>query len=73
LLVLVCDVLERHRPDVLTQLRKKAEELQPKLLALVDDDAAAFRAFLDTERGSAERRAGGSRVAQIPLDIGRAC
>jgi formiminotetrahydrofolate cyclodeaminase len=73
LLVLVCDVFERHRPDVLTQSRRKAAELQQKLLGLVDDDAAAFRGFLDTERGSAEREAGGSRVAQIPLDIGRAC
>jgi formiminotetrahydrofolate cyclodeaminase len=71
LLVLDCDVFER--PDVLTQSRQKAAELQQKLLALVDDDAAAFRAFLDTERGSPERQAGGSRVAQIPLDIGRAC
>jgi hypothetical protein len=73
LLVLVCDVFEGHRPDVLTQSRQKAAELQQKLLGLVDDDAAAFRGFLDTERGSAEREAGGSRVAQIPLDIGRAC
>jgi hypothetical protein len=30
LLVLVCDVLERHGPDVLTQPRQKAAELQQK-------------------------------------------
>jgi formiminotetrahydrofolate cyclodeaminase len=50
LLVLACDVLERHAPDVLTQPRQKAADLQQKLLGLVDDDAAAFRAFLDTKR-----------------------
>jgi hypothetical protein len=39
----------------------------------VDDDAAAFRAFLDAKHGSAERQASATRVAQIPLEIGRAC
>jgi glutamate formiminotransferase/formiminotetrahydrofolate cyclodeaminase len=73
LLVLVCDVLERHHPDAVTGPREKAAGLQQRLLGLVDDDAAAFRGFLDAERGSPERRASGSRVAQIPLDIGRAC
>jgi glutamate formiminotransferase/formiminotetrahydrofolate cyclodeaminase len=73
LLVLVCDVLERHHPDALTEPRQKAAHLQQRLLGLVDDDAVAFRGFLDTERGSPERQASGRQVAQIPLDIGRAC
>jgi hypothetical protein len=46
LLVLACDVLEPHNPAAPTEPRKRAAELQQLLLALVNDEAAAFRAFL---------------------------
>jgi hypothetical protein len=58
---------------VLTETRQRAAELQQRLLARVNDDAAAFRAFLDARRGASGRQASGARSAQIPLDIGRAC
>jgi methenyltetrahydrofolate cyclohydrolase len=73
LLALVCDVLERHTPGVLAQPRQAARGLQQQLLVLVDEDAAAFRAFLDAERGSRAREAAGARVAAVPLHISRAC
>ncbi|MBV8716067.1 MAG: cyclodeaminase/cyclohydrolase family protein [Chloroflexi bacterium] len=35
LLVLVCDVLERHTPGVMTQPRSRARDLQQQLIALI--------------------------------------
>jgi formiminotetrahydrofolate cyclodeaminase len=42
-------------------------------LKLVDEDAAAYQAFLATPRGSEDRQAAVNRVAATPLAIGRAC
>jgi formiminotetrahydrofolate cyclodeaminase len=73
LLVLVCGVLEHHRPGVVAAQRNQAHELQRRLLDLVDTDAAAFRAFLAAERGSPARQEAATRVAETPLEIARAC
>jgi formiminotetrahydrofolate cyclodeaminase len=73
LLVLVCEVAERHRPGALAEQHHSAERLQGLLLKLVDEDAAAFQAFLATERGTEDRQAATGRVAATPLAIGRAC
>ena len=73
LLGLVCDVLERHQPGRLLDERHATERLQRLLLRLVDEDAAAYQAFLATSRGSEERQVAINRVAATPLAIGRAC
>ena len=73
LLALVCEVIERKTPGGLVKSLETARELQQQLLELVEEDAAAFRGFLDTPRGSAARRAAGQQVASVPLRIGRAC
>jgi methenyltetrahydrofolate cyclohydrolase len=72
LLALVCEVLERKTPGVLAETLQSARSLQHQLLDLVDQDAAAFRAFLDAGRGTTARRAAAGSVARIPLQIGRA-
>ena len=40
------------------------------MLKLVDEDAAAYQAFLTTRRGTEERQAAVNRVAATPLAIG---
>src|SRR5437868_15498651 len=57
LLALVCDVQQRRQPLRLAAESQQARDQQSRLLALVDEDAAAFRAFLDA------RRAGGAPVS----------
>lgn len=71
LLALVCDVVEGHSPGVLTEPLQTAQRLWRELLQFVDEDAEAFRTFLDTPRGSDARRAAGAEVAATPLRIGR--
>jgi formiminotetrahydrofolate cyclodeaminase len=73
LLVLVCEVAQRHSPDALNEQHHAASRLQALLLKLVDEDAAAYQAFLATRRGTDERQAAVNRVAATPLAIGRAC
>jgi formiminotetrahydrofolate cyclodeaminase len=73
LLALVCDMHQRHSPGALGALRHIAENLQRQLLELVDHDAAAFRALVESERGSNTRLAARPRVVTVPLEIGRAC
>jgi formiminotetrahydrofolate cyclodeaminase len=73
LVALVCDVSQRHQPGVLSEERQLARRLQGLLLRLVDEDAAAYRAFLTARRGTEERQAAVNRVAATPLAIGRAC
>jgi methenyltetrahydrofolate cyclohydrolase len=73
LLALVCDVLEGHSPGVLAEPLQTAQRLQRELLQLVDEDAAAFRTFLDAPRGSDARRIAGADVASAPLRIGQTC
>jgi formiminotetrahydrofolate cyclodeaminase len=73
LLALVCEVVQRRHPEALAQERQTAERLQRLLLKLVDEDAAAYQAFLATRRGGEDRQAAINRVAATPLAIGRAC
>jgi formiminotetrahydrofolate cyclodeaminase len=73
LLALVCEVTQRHQPGALGEQRHGAERLKGLLLKLVDEDAAAYQAFLATPRGSEDRQAAVNRVAATPLAIGRAC
>jgi formiminotetrahydrofolate cyclodeaminase len=73
LLALVCEVAQRHQPGALNEQRHAAERVQGLLLKLVDEDAAAYQAFLATPRGSEDRQAATNRVAATPLAIGRAC
>jgi len=73
LLVLVCEVAQRHSPDALQEQHHAASRLQALLLKLVDEDAAAYQAFLATRRGTEDRQAAIKRVAATPLAIGRAC
>jgi methenyltetrahydrofolate cyclohydrolase len=73
LLALVADVIERHKPGVLAEVRQMARDLQQQLLELVEEDAAAFRAFLDADRDSQARVLAAPRAAIVPVDIGRAC
>ncbi|MBV9326067.1 MAG: cyclodeaminase/cyclohydrolase family protein [Chloroflexi bacterium] len=73
LLALVCEVAQRHQSDVLGEERQVAQRLQRLLLKLVDEDAAAYQAFLATRRGTEDRQAAINRVAATPLAIGRAC
>jgi formiminotetrahydrofolate cyclodeaminase len=70
---LVCDVLERHKPALLSEQRQKAWDLQQQLLAFVEEDAAAYRAFLDSQPGSTARQSSAARAAAVPMNIGRAC
>src|SRR5207248_5462209 len=72
LLALVCEVLERKTRGALVQPLQRAGDLQQRLLGLVQEDAAVFRAFLDAEHGSSARHAAAQRVAEVPLEIGRA-
>src|SRR5436190_13871277 len=73
LLVLVCEVARRHSPEDLHEQHHAAERLQGLLSKLVDEDAAAYQAFLATRRGTEDRQAAIHRVAATPLAIGRAC
>ena len=69
LLALVCSVLQRHAVEDVAVLRARAESLQGLLLRQVDEDAAAFRAYLDAKHD----RALLARVVDSPLEIARAC
>ncbi|HEV7666555.1 MAG TPA: cyclodeaminase/cyclohydrolase family protein, partial [Chloroflexota bacterium] len=46
LLVLVCGVLDRKRVDGVEVLLDRAAEVQRRLLALIDEDANAYGAYL---------------------------
>jgi formiminotetrahydrofolate cyclodeaminase len=70
LLVLVCRVLQRHHVGgVLDDHLLAAERLQRHLLDLVDEDAAAYHAYLAARRDPKTIE----RVANTPLLIGQAC
>jgi formiminotetrahydrofolate cyclodeaminase len=73
LLELVCSVRELHQPGLVAAQQNQAYALRQRLLELVDADAAAFRAFLATETGSPARQQAATAVAEVPLEIGRAC
>ena len=69
LLALAAGVLVHRGLDDAHGLRTRAEALQQRLLALVDEDAHAYRAFLE------DKRAPGAimRMADGPLQIAAAC
>ncbi|HEY2594325.1 MAG TPA: cyclodeaminase/cyclohydrolase family protein [Chloroflexota bacterium] len=70
LLALVCRVLQRHHVGgVIDDHLLEAERLQRDLLALVDEDADAYRAYLHARREPMNI----VRVARTPLLIGQAC
>ena len=69
LLALVCSVLQRHAVDGVAALLARAQNLQERLLQLVDEDAAAFRAYLDAKHDPTLV----ARVVDSPLEIARAC
>jgi formiminotetrahydrofolate cyclodeaminase len=70
LLALVCRVLQRHHVGgVIDDHLLEAERLQRDLLALMDEDAAAYRAYLRARREPTSVE----RVVRTPLLIGQAC
>ena len=73
LLALVCGVLQRRQPGVLSDQLETAARLQQHLLELVDEDAAAFRAFLAAKRSGVGLLEAIARAASAPLQIGSAC
>jgi len=73
LLTLVCGVLQRHRPDALAELTQAAERLQRGLLELVDEDAEAFRVFLDADKSKGELQAAIAGTSRPPLKIASCC
>jgi formiminotetrahydrofolate cyclodeaminase len=76
LLALVCGVLDRKGVDGVSELLGRAQQLQARLLALVDGDAAAFRSFLDARRDAGEQhvlQAALERTSQTPVEIARGC
>ena len=73
LLVLVCGVLRRRHVEGVSGLEERAAELQQRLLRLVDEDAQAFRAFLDMQRSAGDMRGVAARTSRTPLLIGAAC
>src|SRR5215469_13986215 len=73
LLVLVCSITQRRHPARLVEPRLQAERLQTLLLELVDEDVDAYQAYLDAKRSGAGLREAVTRMAMVPLQIGRAC
>jgi methenyltetrahydrofolate cyclohydrolase len=78
LLALVCGVRRHKQPDALSGELVQAERLRQRLLALVDEDAAAFRAFLDAQRATrrgddGDLRTALGRTSRAPLEIATAC
>jgi methenyltetrahydrofolate cyclohydrolase len=70
LLALVCGVLQHKGIDGLSEMLARAQDLQHRLLALVDEDAEAFRAFLHA-RQHVDEVVG--RVTQVPLEVASRC
>jgi formiminotetrahydrofolate cyclodeaminase len=71
LLALVCGVQARKGVDGLAEMLTRARDLQARLLALVDADAEAFRAFLHARGHDVEGAL--NRTSQTPLDIATGC
>lgn len=69
LLALVCGA----RSVSLLDARQRAERLQQRLVELIDEDAAAYRAFLDARGDDAARAAAAEHAARVPLAIAHAC
>ena len=73
LLALVCGVLGRRQPGALSDQLETAGWLQQRLLDLVDEDAAAFRAFLAAKRSGVGLLEATARASSAPLQIATAC
>src|SRR5438105_4110998 len=73
LLALVCGVRQRRHSGLLSDQLEAAERLQQQLLELVEEDAAAFRAFLAAKRSGVGLLEAIARAASAPLQIGSAC
>jgi formiminotetrahydrofolate cyclodeaminase len=73
LLALACGVTQRHHPDALNDESRAAERLQRQMLDLVDEDAAAFRSFLDAKRSGADVGPAAKAASGAPLAIARGC
>ena len=69
LVALVCAVLARHEVADAGRLQARADDLQARLLHLMDEDAAAVRAYLDARKDPVAV----ARVGDAPLEIARAC
>lgn len=72
LLALVCAVIQRRSPGELVQALHTLEAQQRALLALVDEDAAAFEAYVQARRSRNGLGSALERITRIPLAIGRA-
>jgi len=73
LLALVCGVLQRRQAGALGAQLEEAERLQQRLLDLVEEDAAGFRAFLTAKRCGVGLPEAIARAVDAPIQIGRAC
>ena len=73
LLALISGVLRRKHPTLLVEQQERANRLRRELLSLVEEDAAAFRAFLDARRAHGDLQVAVARTSQTPLQIARAC
>jgi formiminotetrahydrofolate cyclodeaminase len=73
LLVLACGVLQRRHAEGISGVHERAAELQQHLLTLIDEDAQAFQAFLETKRSGGQTGAIVARTSHTPLLIGGAC
>jgi len=76
LVVLICRVVQHRRepPDVGGHAAR-GTELQQRLEQLVDEDAAAYQAYVDARKlpKGSERTAALAAATRTPLDISRAC
>lgn len=73
LLALVCGVLQRRAAAAHADWRIEAEHLQRELLVLVDEDAEAFRAFLQAKRVKSDLGPAIARTSRVPLRIAEGC
>jgi len=73
LLALVCGVHARKGGDAAPELLARARALQARLLELVDEDADAFRGYLQARRERQDLAGALQRTSQTPLAIAAAC
>jgi formiminotetrahydrofolate cyclodeaminase len=69
LLALVGGVLDRKGVGGAAGLLERARALQARLLGLVDEDADAYRAYLEEKRSAGALQ----RMSEAPLEIAAAC
>jgi formiminotetrahydrofolate cyclodeaminase len=69
----VCGVLQHTGVDGVAELLDRAADLQAHLMVLVDEDAAAFRAFLAARRAGTDTGDVAGSMSHPPLAIAAAC